>query len=200
MDIKKFALGDLRSNCYIVYEDHQCFIVDPGYESQDVIDFINSNQLTVEGIYLTHGHYDHIGGANALKNIYHTTVYAPEKDEMWFKLGQYNKLGYEVFVDRWVTDSVELTFLNRSFLVIETPGHSPGGTALLGEGFVFSGDTLFYQSIGRTDLILADSKAIYLSIKRLYQMLDDDIIVYPGHGRSTTIGHEKKNNPFVRNI
>jgi len=198
MEIKKFALGDLKSNCYIIYENEKCFIVDPGYESIEVLDFIRNNQLHVEGVYLTHGHYDHIGGVNTIKALFNALVYAPKKDNMWFNKGPYNKLGYDVSVDEWVIEGKELVFLDRSFLVIETPGHSPGGTALLGEGFIFSGDSLFYQSIGRTDLTLSDPKAIYQSIKRLYAMLDDDIVVYPGHGRSTTIGHEKKYNPFVR--
>lgn len=198
MDIMKFVLGDYRSNCYIVSENKKALIIDPGYESDEVIDYINKNQLTVEGIYLTHGHVDHVGGVKQLKEKFKTLVYAPKKDEIWFHVGPYNRWGYEIPVDIWVNDMDQLPFLGTTFTVFETPGHSQGSTVLFCDQTLFSGDTLFFQSIGRTDIPFSDSMTIYQSVKRIYQLFGDDVDVYPGHGKPTTIGHEKKFNPFVR--
>lgn len=198
MDIMKFVLGDYRSNCYIVSENGKALIIDPGYESDEVINYIKNSQLTIQGIYLTHGHVDHVGGVKQLKELFKTTVYAPKKDEIWFHVGPYNRWGYEIPVDVWVNDMDQIQFLDQIFTVYETPGHSPGSTILLTDKTLFSGDTLFFQSIGRTDIPFSDSMTIYQSVKRIYNLLSDDVAVYPGHGKPTTIGHEKKFNPFVR--
>ncbi|MBU1094684.1 MAG: MBL fold metallo-hydrolase [Firmicutes bacterium] len=198
MEIMKFVLGDYRSNCYIVSEGQKAFVIDPGYESEEVIDYIHKNNLILEGIYLTHGHVDHVGGVKQIKDLFGTTVYAPKKDEIWFHVGPYNRWGYEIPVDVWVHDMKELQFLNKKFTVYETPGHSEGSTVLYTDMTLFAGDTLFFQSIGRTDIPFSDSMTIYKSIKHLYELFGDDVDVYPGHGRATTIGHEKKFNPFVR--
>ncbi|MFU8792401.1 MAG: MBL fold metallo-hydrolase [Acholeplasmataceae bacterium] len=198
MEIKQFVLGDLRSNCYILIKDRKCVVIDPGYKSPEVITFLQTHQLRPLAIYITHGHYDHIGGVNALKSLFDCPVYAPKKDAMFFKVGIYNKLGFDVHVDHWVLSGDTFDWLDQMFTVLETPGHSPGGTVLTTDHMMFSGDTLFYQSIGRTDLLLSSSQDIYQSIKKLYQAFDDETIVYPGHGRPTSIGHEKTHNPFVR--
>jgi len=198
MEIMKFALGPLKSNCYIVYETGKAFIVDPGYESDDVIKFIKKNQLEIEGIYITHGHVDHVGGVRQLKNLYDCLVYAPFKDKVWMGKSSYNPLGYEIPVDVWVKEGDVLEFLEHPFTVFETPGHSPGSTVLSTMGLLFSGDTLFFQTIGRTDIPLSSSEEIYKSIKKIYRLFDEDVIVHPGHGRPTEIGHEKKFNPFVK--
>lgn len=198
MEIKQFILGNLRSNCYILIKDDACVVVDPGYESLDVVEFIKTHNLDLKAIYITHGHYDHIGGVNQLKKLFDCIIYAPKKDNMFFDVGPYNKLGVNIHVDFWISEGDQFQWLGHTFTVIETPGHSPGGTVLATDHMIFSGDTLFYQSIGRTDLLLSSSQDIYQSVKKLYQVFPDETIVYPGHGRPTTIGHEKKHNPFVR--
>ena len=198
MEIMKFVLGDYRSNCYIVYEGKKAIVIDPGCESTQVIDYIKNNQLILEGIYLTHGHVDHVGGVKQIKDLFGTTVYAPKKDQIWFMVGPYNRWGYEIPVDVWVDDMDQLHFLNQTFTVYETPGHSEGSTVLYTDQVLFAGDTLFFQSIGRTDIPFSNSMMIYQSIKKIYQLFADDVDVYPGHGRATTIGHEKRFNPFVR--
>ncbi|MBN2300532.1 MAG: MBL fold metallo-hydrolase [Acholeplasmataceae bacterium] len=198
MEIKKFSLGNLRSNCYIVYENKKAFVVDPGYENDEIVPFLKTNDLKLEGIYLTHGHPDHVGGVKQLKDIYHCPVYAPKKDEIWLSLSPYNQIGYEIPVDVWMNDLDQIIFLDKEFTVYETPGHSEGGTILSYHHILFTGDTLFFQSIGRTDIPFANQQKIYSSIKRIYELFDDVVVIYPGHGRSSTIGHEKKFNPFVR--
>ncbi len=198
MEIMRFSLGSLRSNCYVVFEDKRAFIIDPGYESDEVIRFIKKNELNVEAIYITHGHPDHVGGVKQMKDTFNCMVYAPLKDRIWMGKTTYNQIGYEIPVDHFVVDQEILCFIGHEFTVYETPGHSEGSTVLHTDHILFSGDTLFYQSIGRTDIPLSDSKVIYQSIKRIYQLFDEDTIVYPGHGRSTDIGHEKKFNPFVK--
>jgi len=198
MEIKIFTLGDLRSKCYILYEDGLALIIDPGYNSQDVLSFLDEKRLIVTKIYLTHGHPDHVGGVKQIKEIYDCKVYAPKKDAIWMNHSVYNRIGYEIPVDVWVRDLDMISFIGRTFTVYETPGHSEGSTVLYTDGILFSGDTLFFQSVGRTDIPFASSPSIYQSVKRMYSLFADDVLVYPGHGRETTIGHEKKFNPFVK--
>lgn len=198
MEIMRFSLGNLKSNCYIVSEEKKAFIVDPGYESEDVTKYIKKYNLDVEAIYITHGHFDHVGGVKQLKDLYGCPVYAPSKDKIWMSKTTYNQFGYEIPVDHWVKDMDKIDFIGHTFTVYDTPGHSEGSTVLHFESILFSGDTLFFQSIGRTDIPLSDSMAIYKSIKRIYELFDEDVVVYPGHGRATDIGHEKKFNPFVK--
>ncbi len=198
MEIMRFSLGNLKSNCYILSEANQAIIIDPGYESDDVIRYINKQNLNVEAIYITHGHFDHVGGVKQLKDLFNCKVIAPIKDKIWMGKTSYNQLGYEVPVDLWVKDLDTFEAIGLIFTVYETPGHSEGSTVLSVDHILFSGDTLFYQSIGRTDIPLSDPQVIYRSVKRIYQLFDEDIMVYPGHGRPTDIGHEKKFNPFVR--
>ncbi len=198
MEIMKFSLGNLKSNCYVLSEADHAIIIDPGYESDDVIRYIIKQNLTLEAIYITHGHFDHVGGVKQLKDQFNCTVYAPIKDKIWMGKSSYNQIGYEIPVDTWVKDGDTFEAIGLIFTVYETPGHSEGSTVLSVDHILFSGDTLFYQSIGRTDIPLSDPQAIYRSVKRIYQLFDEDIMVYPGHGRTTDIGHEKKFNPFVR--
>ena len=200
MNIQKFTLGMYKSNCYIVYENGHAIVIDPGYESDEVINFIDQHHLTILAIYVTHGHIDHVGGVKQLKDRYQTKVYAPLKDKIWFINSSYNRLGYEIPVDTYIEDGFVLNLNDHAFTVFETPGHSEGGTILcdLDHNLCFSGDTLFFETIGRTDLPFSSFDDIVKSIKKMYQMLPNQTKLYPGHGRPTTIGHEKIYNMFVK--
>ena len=200
MNIQKFTLGMYKSNCYIVYENDQAIVIDPGYESDEVINFIDQNKLNVLAIYVTHGHIDHVGGVKQIKDMYQTKVYAPLKDKIWFINSNYNRLGYNIPVDEYIEEGFFINLGDNEFRVIETPGHSEGGTILcdLSHYICFSGDTLFFETIGRTDLPFSSFEDIEKSIKTMYQILPNQTKLYPGHGRPTTIGHEKLYNMFVK--
>lgn len=202
MHIKKFVLGDIRSNCYIVYQNHKALVIDPGFESQEVYDFINNENLEVTIIYATHGHLDHVGGINALKQKFpNAVVYAPKRDIDFLDVTKgYSRLKESVNVDYLLDNDIEqvILFEGVNFRVIHTPGHSKGGTCLYANQTLFSGDTLFYQTVGRTDLHQSSFEELKSSILEKLYTLPDETICYPGHGSFTTIGHEKKSNVFVR--
>jgi hydroxyacylglutathione hydrolase len=198
MEIVRFSLGSLRSNCYIVSDHGEALVIDPGYESDEVMKYIQKNMLSVEGIYLTHGHPDHVGGVKQIKSVYHTKVYAPIKDKIWMGKSSYNQIGYEIPVDHFVHHGDTLQWLGKTWTVYDTPGHSEGSTVLFSPGVLFTGDTLFYESIGRTDIPLADSVHIQHSLRRILEWFEDDTVCYPGHGRSTTILHERNHNPYIK--
>lgn len=199
MNLQKFVLGDYQSNCYILYDNFKAMIIDPGYESKELMHFLDDNGLQVEVIYVTHGHIDHIGGVNALKRKFkNATVYAPIKDQYWYSRNPRLGLHETLLVDVYVKENDVVLFLDKTFKVIETPGHSYGSTILYFDRVLFSGDTLFKNSIGRTDLYLGDFRSIMDSIKNKILTLPLDTIVFPGHGSETILKNEKENNPFIK--
>lgn len=200
MEIIGLKLGEARSNAYVVSENKQCFIIDPGYEGPEIIEYIKSRKLVPQFIYITHGHYDHIGGVKQLKELYHIPVYAPLKDKVWLTDTVYNHYPYDIPVDQYVVDGDQIDFGKHVFTVIETPGHSEGSTALYHAPYLFSGDTLFADFIGATHFPFGDYETMMTSIQQKLLTLPDDTVVYPGHGPQTTIGHEKVHNPYLKNI
>lgn len=202
MEIKRFTLGDIRSNCYIIHINQKALIIDPGFDSELVKSYLVEQNLTPVIIYATHGHFDHIGGINGLKTLYpDLVVYAPLKDQVFFShTSGVSRLPYTVKVDHYLSDLEPhvIEFEGIRFYIIHTPGHSLGSTCLYTDGHLFSGDTLFKETIGRTDLYLSSFESIKDSILRKLYILKDDTICYPGHGLTTTIGHEKKYNAFFR--
>ncbi|NLN50676.1 MAG: MBL fold metallo-hydrolase [Acholeplasmataceae bacterium] len=199
MNLAVFVLGEYKSNCYLLYKNYQALIIDPGYNSKRVDKFIKENGLIVEAIYVTHGHIDHIGGVNSLKKRYpKIKVYAPRKDQYWYLKDNSRGLTEDLLVDVYVKQGDYIAFADKIFEVIETPGHSYGSSCLYSDKVLFSGDTLFYHSYGRTDLYLGDIKALRDSIQNKLFKLPHDTIVYPGHGKPTTILEEIIYNPIVR--
>src|SRR5690554_315301 len=198
MEIIGLKLGEARSNAYVVSENKQCFIIDPGYEGSEIIEYIKTRKLDPQFIYITYGHHDHIGGVKQLKELYHIPVYAPLKDKVWLTDTIYNYFPYEIPVDQYVVDGDQIDFGRHVFTVIETPDHSKGSTSLYKAPWLFSGDTLFFETIGRIDIPLANMDDLLNSIQTKLLPLPDKTIVYPGHGKQTTIGHEKKHNPFLK--
>lgn len=198
MKIKTFALGNYQSNCYIVSKEKDALVIDPGYPDSMVTDYLKEHELNVKIIYLTHGHLDHWGGTKMIQDAYPDALtYASQKDSYWYELGPQNPWKYTPKIDHFVKENDELVLKDIIFKIYETPGHSNGGTVLFSKPHLFAGDTLFKESIGRTDLAYGSFDEIRKSILRLYDMFSNETIVYPGHGPKTTIGHEKQFNPFV---
>ncbi len=198
MKLATFVLGKYQSNCYLLYKNYKAMIIDPGYPEKDLIDYLEKYGLILDIIYITHGHSDHVGGVNFLKKRYpNAVVYAPKKDFYWYSKDSHKEIFEDIIVDRYVKENDIVYFGEKAFRVIETPGHSYGSSCLYYDNVLFSGDTLFYLSVGRTDLYLGSQTDLIKSIKNKLFILPKNTVVYPGHGRKTTIIHEINNNPFV---
>lgn len=206
MQIKTIPLGNIGANCYTVSSDNAAIVIDPGEFSQEVCTFLEENKEKQRLILLTHCHFDHIGGAKKLREITGTKIAIGEK-EFDATLSSSKTLSdyFGIFVDRFKADiplknGEVLNVGDLEIRCIETPGHTVGGMCYLFENSLFSGDTLFRLSIGRTDFPDGSFKEISRSIKMLYEVLPDDTVVFPGHGEDTLIGYEKNYNPYVRDI
>lgn len=196
--IKRFILGEYESNCYVVSYNGEAIVIDPGYENNQVIPYLEQEKLILKYIFLTHGHFDHIGGVNQLKKHYaKAKVLVNEHDLIWIGETDYNITKQKVLADEVVTFEKSIFLDDLEFKIIFTPGHSAGGMSLLVNDSLFVGDTLFKLGIGRYDFPFGNYKILEQSIRKLYR-LPDDTIVYPGHGDSTTIGFEKKYNYFIK--
>lgn len=203
MFVKKLPDGLLGSNCYILYDKGECVIIDPGVQPDIIMNMIKQNQLTVKAILITHAHYDHICHIDELREKTLAAVHASKEESqaltdsfanasVLFGSGKkYQK------ADGILKDGDVFSVGDAQLEILHTPGHTDGGICIKGDGFVITGDTLFYMSIGRTDLGRGDSEEILHSIKTKLYTLPEDTVVHPGHGSSSTIGHEKKNNPFT---
>jgi hydroxyacylglutathione hydrolase len=203
MILETLALGDYQANCYIYASEtsKQGFIIDPGDEADVILSRVKELGLSIPYIILTHGHPDHTG---ALKQVHEDTGAqlaihgsdAPILKDKWL----HSALGFpysDVTPDRLLSDGEVLKAGELELKVSHTPGHTPGGICLLGNGLVFSGDTLFNMGIGRTDLPGGNMEQLMSSIADKLLTLPDETIVYPGHGPSSTIGEERRGNPFL---
>lgn len=206
MDFKilRLILGDYQVNCYIVFdEENNAVIIDPGAEASKIISAVKEHNLNVKYIILTHAHPDHFGALDEIRREFKVKAYLSEDDSEMLanRSSQINgMLGLKVSplkADILVKDGDLIEFGDKNFKVIATPGHTPGGICLLLDNVLFSGDTLFYGSIGRTDLPGGDYDTIIKSLHKLME-LDKDTIVLPGHGSETNIEFERANNPFLK--
>ena len=194
LKIHTLTLGMYQTNTYIIHEENSkgCCVIDPGYEADTILRKIEALGLTPEAILLTHGHFDHVGAVKDLAADTGCRVFACAGDEQLPPMFTGGKL--------YVTDRYEEgTILNIAGLyirVLHTPGHTPGSVCLLVDDVIFSGDTLFAGSCGRTD-IGGSWTEIQTSLKRL-SLLEGDFTVYPGHGESTTLAAERRYNPYMR--
>jgi len=202
-----FAVGPLPTNCYIVSceETGEAIIVDPAFqessEAEEIFGFIEKACLKLKFIVNTHGHADHTCGNGIVKEKFNVPILVHEKDAHYLGetgLSIAEALGFRGSppADAHLQDGDRVKYGKVTLKVIHTPGHSPGGISLVGDKEVFTGDTLFNGSIGRTDF--PDSSAVDMenSLAKLVR-LPDSFIVYPGHGPMTTIGEEKRSNPFL---
>lgn len=211
MNIKTFVFNPFYENTYVISSKKgNCLIFDPGcyedFEKKELIDFIEMEGLTVEAIINTHCHIDHVLGNDYLKDKYNIQLKIPINEQEVFNAipviaPQWGITGYhQPEVDEYLEEGKTLRLDEINLKMIEVPGHSPGHLMFYHEveKMIIGGDVLFKESIGRTDLPGGDHNALLSNIQEKVYTLPEDVIVYPGHGPSTTIGHEKKHNPFVR--
>ena len=206
MRVERIPAGIYAANCYLVYSENtkEGIVIDPGGDADDIMTRINELGLNIKYIVLTHGHGDHIAGINDLKNFIDVPVAIHKEDEYMLKNGDKNLSSLmamgtiEVSPDILLDEGDKISFGDLVAEVIYTPGHTLGGISLKIGDSIFTGDTLFAGSIGRTDLQGGSYEDIISSIKNKILIYPDDTIIYPGHGPATTIEKEKATNPFVR--
>ncbi|MBP2025195.1 MBL fold metallo-hydrolase [Peptoniphilus stercorisuis] len=202
--IMRLAVGSYQTNCYIIFdEDKKAIIVDPGAQAKDILNAVESEGLKVEKILLTHAHEDHIGALVEIKNALNVPVYMGEHEVSLLEEGLknlnmlMNEKNEKFKVDHLVKDAEIIKFNDLEIKVIFTPGHTRGGVCYLIDNILFSGDTLFMGSIGRTDFPGGDYETIMDSLMNLMK-LPNETIVLPGHGPETKVAFEKVNNPFIQ--
>lgn len=205
MKTVSLTVGPLATNCYLVIdeESRSCMIVDPGGDASEILGAVEREGVRVDKIVLTHAHFDHTGAVKEVRDRTGAPVLVGNGDAEllenpgWMKPYLDGSASGGIRPDGMLSEPGEILLGSISFRVIETPGHTPGSICLYGQGILFSGDTLFLESVGRTDLPGGSFRALKESILGKLFVLPDDTVVYPGHGDTTTIGHEKVCNPFV---
>lgn len=195
-------VGILGTNCYVIYNKNSkkgC-VVDPGGEADKIMAFINANNIELEAIYLTHGHFDHILVADVLKDKTGADIAVFEEDAQLMESKDTNcgymvSLDISVRADKKLYDGEKVSFAGCQAVVINTPGHTKGSCCYYLEDakVLFSGDTLFFESYGRTDLPSGSMSDMVHSLKEILFELPQDVTAYPGHGAFTSIGYEKEN-------
>lgn len=198
-------LPTFETNTYLAWDTETAdgFIIDPAAQGKSIIDFIELNHIKIKGIFLTHGHGDHIGGVEAIHSRYNAPIYihvydAPMLTDSSLNLSDYMYESVKAPQETMkLVNDMKFKLGTMDWFVIHTPGHTKGSCSYYCENTLFSGDTLFAESIGRTDFPGGNSKQIIESIKKKLFPLPNDTVVLPGHGPSTIIGNEKENNPFL---
>ncbi len=204
MKIETIIVGQMRTNCYLAWDETTMrgFLVDPGEQAEKIIQACDRYQIKPEAVLLTHGHFDHIMAAKKIKEYYQIPVYAGVHEEEVLSDSELNLSAmwaepFTMKADNLVADNQEIEIAGMEITVLETPGHTLGGVCyyIKKEKVLFAGDTLFFESFGRTDFKGGSMFALVRSLRGKLFTLPDEIDVYSGHGQSTTIGHEKTHNP-----
>ncbi|MCK5695560.1 MAG: MBL fold metallo-hydrolase [Desulfobacula sp.] len=206
MIIKKLEVGPIMANCFILgcEATKEAVVIDPGDDADRILMELAKSELKVKYLINTHGHFDHVSANKRMKEATGAQIAIHPQDEpmlhelsqsaLMFGLSSENSPPADILLN----DGDEITFGEITLQVIHTPGHSKGGISLYTKGHLFAGDTLFAGSIGRTDLAGGDYDTLISSIKEKLLIFDEGTIVYTGHGPETTIGNEKRMNPFLR--
>ena len=203
LKVHTLPLGAYQTNTYIVHdsEARSCAVIDPGYEAGTILKTVSGLGLTVDAILLTHGHFDHVGAVEELVEKTGCKLWISESDWSQFPnpvTAYFYPIANCDFCEvQFCEDGESIRAGGLTFQVIATPGHTHGSVCYLCESAMFSGDTLFAGSCGRTDLPGGSGKFLRLSLERLSE-LEENYRVYPGHGESTTLAEEKRYNPYMR--
>lgn len=195
LQVHALTLGAYQVNCYIIHDKKSasCCVIDPGYEADTILDKLSDLGLTLEAILLTHGHFDHVGAVRELAADTGCQVYLCAED-----LSMPSQLtAGQLYYTNTYAEGTQLHLAGLDISVLHAPGHTPGSVCLLTEGTLFSGDTLFSGSCGRTDLPGGNWEQMRASLKRL-SGIEASLWVLPGHGESSTLDSEKKYNPYLR--
>ena len=196
LNVETLTLGLYQVNCYIVSQpgSSRCCIIDPGYEPETILDFLKEKGLTPEAILLTHGHFDHVGGVRTLAAEFEDAQVFLCREDL---IMPPKMTAGPLFYTSAYRENTDLQLAGIRWQVLFTPGHTPGSVCLIAEDCLFSGDTLFAGSCGRTDLPCGSSRDLSASLLKL-AALPGDYRVFPGHGDSTTLAAEKQYNPYLR--
>lgn len=198
MHIKTLTVGPIETNCYVVSDEEakECAVIDPGDESGTILDYIESEGLTCRCVMLTHAHFDHVGAVPELLEETGAALYMSEKDN-GVPIGGSSECFIAPEGTRFYKDGDVVTVASLGFRVLETPGHTPGCVCLICGDAVFSGDTLFRDSCGRTDFVSSSTDDMLESLRRI-AALPGDYEVFPGHMSATTLERERRVNYFMR--
>ena len=207
MEVTQLVLGMVSTNCYIFsnQDTKEVILIDPAAQSETIEEFMNQRGMIPKAILLTHGHFDHVMAASALANSYRIPIYASKHEVDLLedpKLNLSKRLAgasIALIPDKLVEDNQMIELIGVTFQVIETPGHTKGSVCYFvkEENILFSGDTLFRESVGRTDFPTGNGTQLLQSIRQKLLPLGDEVRVYSGHGQATTIKYEKENNPYL---
>lgn len=207
MDLQEMTLGQVQTNCYLIGNEKtkEAVVIDPADEGAYIAKRLRSLGYELKAILLTHGHFDHITGAEELRSLTGAEIYAYEGEKELLadpKLNCSSIAGHTISLipDKFFKDKDQLELAGFTFEVLFTPGHTSGSVCfyLKSEGILFSGDTLFQESVGRSDLPTGNGRRLVKSVNERLLPLGEDILVYPGHGEDTTIGYEKRYNYYLK--
>ena len=205
MKLMQLCVGMVRTNCYIVYDEatREAAVIDPGDNAKSILHAVNEEQLNVKYVLLTHAHFDHILAAHEVLEATGAQYVVPEKDT-WLlsrdNMGQFRGLARNYVQDTpdiLAGEGTAVTFGGLTATYMSTPGHTPGSSVIKIGDCLFTGDTLFRASVGRTDFPGGDTATLMESISGRLMTLPDSLEIYPGHGYPSTIGFEKQNNPYL---
>ncbi len=206
MLLETHTVGPLQENCTLLHDGKEAILIDPGDEAPQLLQSLKNKNLTLQAIWLTHAHFDHVGAIAEIQEVLgDIPVYLHPNDNVLFENAHLAAQRWEIPFRQPQTKTLELTdnqtleFANTKIHCLFTPGHAPGHIAFYipSENFVIAGDALFRGSIGRTDLPLGNHQQLLESIRSRLLTLPNETVVYPGHGPTTTIGFEKQSNPFL---